>query len=188
MEKQKSNFLCKLAGHKWDGCRCARCGTNRNEEHKWNGCKCTVCGRLRDEDHSWDGCKCTICGKLRHKNHKLAAKRHSCSKVCTVCGFETAPEHTWNGCKCTVCGLTRDRDHKWADQGCVKKCSICGKKTEKHDYKLLRENVTYGKCQYLYYSDKAVCSYCDTPNACTHYPIKTHRWYKCSRCGHEYTE
>jgi len=31
--------------------------------HKWNGCKCARCGKSRDENHDWDGCKCEICEK-----------------------------------------------------------------------------------------------------------------------------
>ena len=31
--------------------------------HKWNGCKCEKCGKVRDTGHSWDGCVCKTCGK-----------------------------------------------------------------------------------------------------------------------------
>ena len=31
--------------------------------HKWDGCRCTKCGKTRDEGHAWDGCVCTACGK-----------------------------------------------------------------------------------------------------------------------------
>ena len=43
--------------HKWDGCKCTRCGKVRDEQHNWSGCKCTVCGKTRDEQHDWDLCK-----------------------------------------------------------------------------------------------------------------------------------
>lgn len=31
--------------------------------HKWNGCKCERCGKVRDSCHSWEGCVCGACGK-----------------------------------------------------------------------------------------------------------------------------
>lgn len=43
--------------HKWDGCKCTRCGKVWDEQHSWSGCKCTVCGKTRDEQHDWDLCK-----------------------------------------------------------------------------------------------------------------------------------
>ena len=38
-------FLCIMNGHKWNGCKCSRCGELRDEQHDWNGCTCRVCGR-----------------------------------------------------------------------------------------------------------------------------------------------
>lgn len=37
--------------HKWDGCKCSRCGKVRDEQHAWIGCKCSRCGK---EDQVWD--------------------------------------------------------------------------------------------------------------------------------------
>jgi hypothetical protein len=39
--------------------------------HKWNGCKCEKCGETRDKEHNYvaEGRylqKCTICGKVNH--------------------------------------------------------------------------------------------------------------------------
>ena len=31
--------------------------------HKWNGCKCTKCGKTRDELHDWKKDTCKNCGK-----------------------------------------------------------------------------------------------------------------------------
>ena len=31
--------------------------------HKWDGCKCEKCGKVRDVGHSWNGCVCEACGK-----------------------------------------------------------------------------------------------------------------------------
>ena len=34
-----------LFGHKWDGCKCSKCGKTRNEGHVWNDCICKKCGK-----------------------------------------------------------------------------------------------------------------------------------------------
>jgi hypothetical protein len=87
--------------------------------HKWNGCKCTKCGKTRDEGHDWDGCKCKICGKTRDAGRS----RKSCQDRCLRCGKTQAGQHTWDGCKCKKCGKTRDEGHDWDGN----KCKICGK-------------------------------------------------------------
>ena len=38
-----------IFGHKWDGCKCTKCGETRNEEHNWEGAKCKRCGDMRCE-------------------------------------------------------------------------------------------------------------------------------------------
>jgi len=58
--------------HKWDGCKCAKCGAVRNEQHRFapvpGECKarCEGCGRER-EQHQWaegDALRtCAACGK-----------------------------------------------------------------------------------------------------------------------------
>jgi hypothetical protein len=57
------NFACSLGFHKWDGCKCGRCGVTRNKNHDWGGCKCNCCAAIRNEGHNWDGPKCSLCGK-----------------------------------------------------------------------------------------------------------------------------
>ncbi|NLI52885.1 MAG: hypothetical protein GX417_01015 [Clostridiales bacterium] len=87
--------------HKWDGCKCKRCGKVRDEQHDWEGCKCKRCGKTRDEGHDWDLCK----GK------------------CKRCGKACDEQHDWDGCKCKRCGKVRDEQHDW--DGC--QCTRCGK-------------------------------------------------------------
>ena len=58
--------------HKWDGCKCTKCGKIRevkyNWQHKWNnGCKCVNCGKLLDANHKWNHGKCEVCGKINEK-------------------------------------------------------------------------------------------------------------------------
>ena len=89
-------------GHKWDGCKCSKCGATRDEQHDWDLCKgiCERCGKKQAEQHEWDGCKCSRCGKVRDE------------------------QHNWDGCKCRKCGKTRDEQHHWAGR----RCNRCGKK------------------------------------------------------------
>ena len=79
-------FICNTFGHKWNGCKCARCGEVRNEQHSWRGCICTLCGKVRDEQHNWNLClgRCLRCGKMR------------------------PPQHLWKGAACIRCGIKRD--------------------------------------------------------------------------------
>ncbi len=75
-------FAC-IFGHKWNGCKCERCGVTRDEQHDWDGCKCRRCGKVRDEQHDWNGCICLRCGQKRDEQHK------------------------WNGFVCSLCGKKR---------------------------------------------------------------------------------
>ena len=53
-----------LFRHKWNRCKCSKCGKIRDEQHDWNGCKCSKCEKMRDEQHDFDSdCECSICGK-----------------------------------------------------------------------------------------------------------------------------
>lgn len=62
-------ILCLFNTHKWNGCKCAKCGKERDEQHLWDGCICTKCGKQRDEAHNWDSNKCVGCGlKLVNTN------------------------------------------------------------------------------------------------------------------------
>ncbi len=52
-------MICILFGHKWDGCKCLRCGKKRDEQHDWDGCEYRHCGKLR---HDFDSDNvCTLC-------------------------------------------------------------------------------------------------------------------------------
>jgi len=52
-----------LFGHKWNGCKCEKCGKTRDKQHDWEGCICKKCGKPRNEQHDWDDCICKKCGK-----------------------------------------------------------------------------------------------------------------------------
>lgn len=77
---------CIFLGHKWNGCKCVRCGAIRNEQHDWDMCKgvCKQCGKTRPEQHDWKGCKCVRCGKKRDEQHYWD------SYLCSYCGKRLA--------------------------------------------------------------------------------------------------
>lgn len=125
-----------LFGHKWDGCKCIKCGKLRNENHDWNLCagKCKKCGRSCNVEHDWEGCKCKNCGekdtsfKAQHNFLSISGK---CVNVCSVCGKEDASynaQHTYQlipgKCEeeCTVCGETQKIKHSYNNG----KCTRCG--------------------------------------------------------------
>ena len=181
-----------IFGHKWNGCKCKRCGETRDDEHAWNACTCRICGKRRDEDHDWDlckgkcricgktcpiehtwnGCKCALCGITRDEEHSWDGCK------CTICGKTRDEGHKWNGCKCTICGKTRDEGHSW--DGCI--CTVCGKtRDEEHSWdgckcticgKTRDEGHDWGICQ-------------DTCRICGKTRIVEHYWdgCKCAICG-----
>jgi hypothetical protein len=79
-------ILC-LFGHKWNGCKCERCGTTKDENHHFvidaKACleKCSICGKIRNLDHKWNGCKCEKCGTTRNQSHK-----YNTNDICEICG------------------------------------------------------------------------------------------------------
>ena len=44
---------CVIMGHKWKGCKCERCGKQRDQEHDYRPCEgncykvCSICGRKK---------------------------------------------------------------------------------------------------------------------------------------------
>jgi len=77
-----------LFGHKWNGCKCERCGAKRNTEHKYipveGNCmeKCSLCGKPRSIEHKWNGCKCEQCGATRDEGHLIENGK------CSICGIK----------------------------------------------------------------------------------------------------
>ncbi len=73
--------LACLFGHKWDGCRCVRCGEIRDEGHNYthfrpsNTGKCVgtcKCGKKQELEHEWVGEKCARCGLRRDFSYEYA--------------------------------------------------------------------------------------------------------------------
>ena len=72
--------------------------------HKWDGCKCSKCGKTRDELHNWQGCKCSRCGKTRNEEHQWQRVSGKCLMRCAICSAEKSMSHEWDGCICKNCG------------------------------------------------------------------------------------
>ena len=71
--------------------------------HKWNGCKCDKCGKTRDQGHDWSGCKCRRCGATRDEHHAYKPIANVCQEKCAVCGKTREAHPAVNG-TCSVCG------------------------------------------------------------------------------------
>ena len=105
------NIKC-LFGHKWNGCKCERCGATRDEGHKWTSLegkcieKCSVCGKEHSIEHKWSGCKCEKCGITREEGHNWSIVEGKCIEKCSICGVERSVKHkwNWNDNKCSRCG------------------------------------------------------------------------------------
>lgn len=112
-------IICRIIGHRWNHCKCERCGTVQNANHMWSGCRCSVCYSVRDQEHQWMGCQCKICHKTRNEEHLFVyangnggnAEQHRLS--CKRCYAMKNEAHQWyinkNGNKrCSICGYTID--------------------------------------------------------------------------------
>ena len=84
-------LACKIAGHRWNGCKCTRCGVMRNENHDWQPVDgkcfetCALCGRGHGLPHQWNGCKCVRCGAVHSEGHKWIPVDQYTER-CAVCG------------------------------------------------------------------------------------------------------
>ena len=112
------NLLCPVGLHKWQGCKCARCGKTRDEGHNWRGCKRSNCGKTRDEGHEWskDCEKCARCGSCKHEWHpnwNVATVSYSGRRFLWVKGTAEVTTFNYHGCRCTKCG--RMQDHSYVE-------------------------------------------------------------------------
>ena len=81
-----------LFGHKWNGCKCSKCGKLRDEQHDWDLCKgqCKRCIKTQAAQHDWNGCNCSGCGVQRHEWVDGKCSRCGKSLVCEKCGINKA--------------------------------------------------------------------------------------------------
>ncbi len=124
---------CKILGHRWDACRCARCGAQRDRKHRMEPVeaqcltRCGLCGKEEALPHQWHHCACSRCGELRDENHDWMYTTE-CEQVCRVCG-QSRQKHAWQPVdrgvdRCRHCGKTHKltaeeiarRDDEWANE------------------------------------------------------------------------
>ena len=109
--------LCKILGHRWNACQCARCGAERDRKHRFifveGQClrKCAVCDKHDETPHEWNRCACVRCGEVRDEDHDWI-RLTDCKDVCRLCGKEQA-KHQWRPMargvdRCRRCG----KEHK----------------------------------------------------------------------------
>ena len=167
--------------HKWDGCKCTKCGKTRDSNHifvwsckdRWNhdspkGCYqvCSKCGKVVTDSFSEHEMKivqcfptCQKCGYKGRPVHVFARVKDKCLERCTVCGEEKQLNHFMRGrirdghCEqyCILCGHTIE-GHKWyQESGC--KCEICGQLNPdgQHSWKTINEGD---------YTGIKVCRFC----------------------------
>ena len=92
--------------------------------HKWQGCKCVKCGKQRDEGHDWEGCRCKNCGKIKHV-YEVVNIEHIFGDGCK---WDITRECTGPGC-----GTWCDSYYEGRESRTIKtfKCKYCGEiKTE----------------------------------------------------------
>lgn len=104
--------ICKIIGHKWNGCMCERCEEKRDQEHRFALCsgQCTRCGKMGPREHDWDGCTCAQCGYTRNKEHRYAIIPLE-DEEAGFAGFSSPVRE-----KCTLCKHVRFIEYKgpWA--------------------------------------------------------------------------
>jgi hypothetical protein len=161
--------------HKWNGCKCEKCGKIRNEGHNWNLCEgeCSVCGKSHIIRHEWDGCKCKNCGIEGGHDWNYSCK----GKTCTICGkkdeFKSPCDYKVYSDKCylrcDVCGkmefnYSEEVHHFTSIENCQKRCKKCGAIAYDHDYKFVcdsghRDEYKCSKCGHNGYQNKRRESY-----------------------------
>ena len=74
--------------------------------HKWNGCKCEKCGKFRDEQHDFNSeCKCRRCGQEHDWEKRVTSSADPNCTFCSGDGF-AAINGQWCNCNCSV--VTRE--------------------------------------------------------------------------------
>ena len=119
-----------LFGHKWNGCRCKRCGIIRDYSHEFQPVagkcteRCAACGKEKPLPHQWNGCQCARCGAHRDTGHDW----NGCT--CRICGTIREEGHDWDGCTCRICRKIREEGHDWKDGKCLR----CRRKHAPHTF------------------------------------------------------
>ena len=132
-------LACKIAGHRWNGCKCSRCGERRNEGHDFQfvegACRkrCSICYDSLDVPHDWNGCMCARCGEKRDRDHSWNK-----AEVYSGGGSKKRLYHLR---KCSTCGTIKLPPHTFTRvEGCLRRCAECGYEDVYHEFER-------GKCR-----------------------------------------
>ncbi len=99
------SFTCKIAGHKWDGCSCSRCGARNPDfqaEHKWDVVEPIADPAMAGHARKEHKVICSKCGEYRYNPHRFAMSA-DCIIRCFECGYEIEWHDFVDG-TCTKCG------------------------------------------------------------------------------------
>ena len=91
-------LVCKMVGHKWEGCACARCGERNPDwraEHDW--------GPATPLDRKSHRITCARCGHYRIQPHRFEMAE-GCAVRCAECGYLLA-WHDFADGSCVRCGI-----------------------------------------------------------------------------------
>jgi|GEM_PF-5477811 len=94
-----------LFGHKWDGCRCAKCGKKRDQNHSW----VNVNGKCEKY--------CAICGRIETVPHTFKKVNLTCEEHCANCGETRRILHVFQNGVCVICGAIRNMEYVKATNG-----------------------------------------------------------------------
>ncbi len=106
------SLMCFFGLHVWQGCKCLKCGKNRNEEHDYySGCKCRHCGLLdvKSMKHDWDDTlHCSQCGLEwgRCPNGHGLLRSWEGRLRCWSCGWQQPGFPPAKPQRCDFCGET----------------------------------------------------------------------------------
>lgn len=91
-------LVCKVVGHKWNGCVCARCGERNPDwrvEHEW--------GAPKPRNRKVHRITCVRCGDWRERPHGFEMAE-GCTVRCAECGY-VLPWHDFADGICVRCGV-----------------------------------------------------------------------------------
>lgn len=95
-----------LIGHKWNGCKCEKCGKTRDSGHDWTGRVCRICGAAMQVKKTAGSC--CICGRSLYRNPDQADRMDNAARYCYQCGTDICvhclQKLGGSQIKCPVCG------------------------------------------------------------------------------------
>jgi len=73
-----------LLGHKWNGCKCEKCGKQRNENHLWQSGKCSICGRIYTDFVNLENLEPSLRGTLQNLETRICSIQNPIARATTI--------------------------------------------------------------------------------------------------------